>query len=33
MKNIEDIKVGDMVYSLNTDNNQRELKKDQYYYL
>ena len=27
MKNIEDIKVGDMVYSLNTDNNQRELKK------
>ena len=27
MKNIEDIKVGDMVYSLNTDNNQRELKQ------
>lgn len=27
MKNIEDIKVGDMVYSINIDNNQKELKK------
>ena len=27
MKNIEDIKVGDIVYSINIDNNQKELKK------